>query len=292
MDANEKTVYETGNRTVIDESTVYEEQENQVVESENQYEVGEETNKKGWRKVAAGFGGGVLMGSLATILTASSKVPEEASTDELTTEVEIPGLIGEIKVAQTVNDDMSFGEAFASARAEVGSGGAFVWHGNVYNTYTADEWNAMTDEQRDAFGDNFQSQAANIDVRPSSQVAQNYTSDTDLEVIDTVPANNATTQVQPEIEVLGMAQDPQSGAVAAGLKIDGKEYVVVDIDNNNVADVVIADINGDGYISENEIGDISAEGILMSDIASIQNNQNLAMGPDYVNDADTIGYEA
>lgn len=292
MDANEKTVYETGNRTVIDESTVYEEQENQVVESENQYEVGEETNKKGWRKVAAGFGGGVLMGSLATILTASSKVPEEASTDELTTEVEIPGLIGEIKVAQTVNDDMSFGEAFASARAEVGSGGAFVWHGNVYNTYTADEWNAMTDEQRDAFGDNFQSQAANIDVRPSSQVAQNYTSDTDLEIVDTVPANNATTQVQPEIEVLGMAQDPQSGAVAAGLKIDGKEYVVVDIDNNNVADVVIADINGDGYISENEIGDISAEGILMSDIASIQNNQNLAMGPDYVNDADTTGYEA
>lgn len=292
MDANEKTVYETGNRTVIDESTVYEEQENQVVESENQYEVGEETNKKGWRKVAAGFGGGVLMGSLVTILTASSKVPEEASTDELTTEVEIPGLIGEIKVAQTVNDDMSFGEAFASARAEVGSGGAFVWHGNVYNTYTADEWNAMTDEQRDAFGDNFQSQAANIDVRPSSQVAQNYTSDTDLEVVDTVPANNATTQVQPEIEVLGMAQDSQSGAVAAGLKIDGKEYVVVDIDNNNVADVVIADINGDGYISENEIGDISAEGILMSDIASIQNNQNLAMGPDYVNDADTTGYEA
>lgn len=292
MDANEKTVYETGNRTVIDESTVYEEQENQVVESENQYEVGEETNKKGWRKVAVGFGGGVLMGSLATILTASSKVPEEASTDELTSEVEIPGLIGEIKVAQTVNDDMSFGEAFASARAEVGSGGVFVWRGNVYNTYTAEEWDAMTDEQRDAFGDNFQSQAANIDVRPSSQVAQNYTSDTDLEVIDTVPANNATTQVQPEIEVLGMAQDPQSGAVAAGLKIDGKEYVVVDIDNNNVADAVIADINGDGYISENEIGDISAEGILMSDIASIQNNQNLAMGPDYVNDADTTGYEA
>ena len=41
----------------------------------------------------------------------------------------------EINVATGVTDEMSFGEAFAAARAEVGAGGAFEWRGEVYNTY-------------------------------------------------------------------------------------------------------------------------------------------------------------
>lgn len=284
----ENTVFENENRTNYDENTVLEDKE-----SHDEAAAAPGKGKRTWGRVAAGFAGGIAMGSLATILTASSLVPEEAeevAEDELATEVEVPGLIGEIKVAQGVTDDMSFNEAFEAARAEVGSGGAFVWHGNVYNTYTADEWNAMTDEQREAFGNNFQSQAANIDTHTNDNVAHN--SGVDLDVVEvSVDDQPEVTEATPEVEVLGFAQH-ESGAMLAGVEIDGQEFVVVDIDNNNEADAVMADLNGDGYISENEIGDISGQGVYMSDLAAMQNSQDLAMGPDYINDADTNVYEA
>lgn len=301
MNTDERTVYET-EKTNQSENTVFENEnrtnydENNVLEDKESHDEAAAAPGKGkrtWGRVAAGFGGGIVMGSLATILTASSLVPEEAeevAEDELATEVEVPGLIGEIKVAQGVTDDMSFNEAFEAARAEVGSGGAFVWHGNVYNTYTADEWNAMTDEQREAFGNNFQSQAANIDTHTTGNDGGDGSG---INVVDVnPPIDNPIDDSTPEVEVLGIAQDPDSGAVVAGVAIDGQEFVVVDIDNNNEADAVMADLNGDGNISENEIGDISGQGVYMSDLAAMQNNQDLAMGPDYINDADTSIYEA
>lgn len=50
-------------------------------------------------------------------------------------------------IASTINDDMDFNHAFASARTEVGAGGAFVWKGKVYDTYYNEEWDAMSDDQ-------------------------------------------------------------------------------------------------------------------------------------------------
>lgn len=297
MNSEEKTVFENENTLTANESTVYETVENNTENDATQLndEAVEEPvkSKKSWGRVAAGFGGGIVMGSLATILTASSKVPENIEDnngeEELQSEVEVPGLIGEIQVAQGVTDDMSFNEAFEAARAEVGSGGAFVWHGNVYNTYTADEWNAMTDEQREAFGDNFQSQAANIDTHTTGNEANDGSG---INVVDVnPPIDNPIDDSTPEVKVLGFAQH-ESGAMLAGVEIDGQEFVVVDIDNNNEADAVMADLNGDGNISENEIGDISGQGVYMSDLAAMQNSQDLAMGPDYINDADTNVYEA
>ena len=52
-----------------------------------------------------------------------------------------------VRVAQ-VNDDASFSEAFADARAQVGAGGVFEWRGHVYGTYYEEEWDNMTPEQR------------------------------------------------------------------------------------------------------------------------------------------------
>lgn len=57
----------------------------------------------------------------------------------------------EAPTASHVSDDMSFKDAFAVAREEVGPGGVFVWHGKSYNTYTTEETNAMTAEQKNDF---------------------------------------------------------------------------------------------------------------------------------------------
>jgi hypothetical protein len=54
----------------------------------------------------------------------------------------------EAPIATTVSNDMDFNHAFASARTEVGAGGAFVWKGKVYDTYYNEEWDAMSGDQQ------------------------------------------------------------------------------------------------------------------------------------------------
>jgi hypothetical protein len=57
----------------------------------------------------------------------------------------------EAPIASTVNSDMDFNHAFAAARTEVGAGGAFVWHGKVYDTYYNEEWDTMSDAQKEQY---------------------------------------------------------------------------------------------------------------------------------------------
>lgn len=47
-----------------------------------------------------------------------------------------------------VDGSGSFNEAFAHARAELGPGAAFEYHGRLYSTYYAEEWNAMSPDER------------------------------------------------------------------------------------------------------------------------------------------------
>ena len=62
------------------------------------------------------------------------------------------GLEGhDMSIATGVDDSMSFNKAFATARAEVGPGGIFEWHGQAYGTYYKNEWDAMSPEEHDQY---------------------------------------------------------------------------------------------------------------------------------------------
>ena len=127
----------------------------------------QETKKEGsaWKQVTLGGVSGILMGAgllyagqAAAQELGKEETPEEGKTEDVVAPE--PGetshtLENGLKVA-AVNDDLSFGEAFAQARAEVGPGGVFHWHGGIYNTYSADEWNAMTVEQKHDFAQQVQ----------------------------------------------------------------------------------------------------------------------------------------
>lgn len=56
-----------------------------------------------------------------------------------------------MQVATSVDDSMSFSEAFAAARREVGAGGLFVWHGQTYGTYYKEEWDAMSEADKEEY---------------------------------------------------------------------------------------------------------------------------------------------
>lgn len=67
-------------------------------------------------------------------------------------EEQIPFVVhDQAPVAENVAEDMSFNDAFAIARHEVGPGGVFEWHGKLYNTYYENEWNGMDSSEKEQF---------------------------------------------------------------------------------------------------------------------------------------------
>ncbi|MCM1006293.1 MAG: hypothetical protein NC402_08370 [Prevotella sp.] len=210
---------------------------------------------------------------------------------------------GNVSVAtSSVNDEMSFSEAFAAARAEVGPGGAFEWRGGVYGTYTADEWANMSSAERTDYSSHFdwskigQSQSdvsssdpAHTDTHdiPAHVDVAGGTDITDEVLVSGVePTADIAPVAEENIEVLGVDYDPDTDMTIAGMSVDGQEVAFVDINNDGLFDVAVADFDGDGQISLNEMEDISTAGISVDDINSFGNDLIADAGtPDYIDDA-------
>lgn len=207
--------------------------------------------ESGWRYVFFGELPGVLMGVAGTVM-AADYLRAQPKDDQ-------PVLGGEetevVPVAQ-VSDDMSFAEAFAVARAEVGAGGVFAWHGNVYNTFYKEEWEAMTDEQKEEFVENYRNTEV---VVPEYETEEYALMDEEEGEVD-----DGDDEMEEEVEVLDVERvtfaDGTEGSVAE-IVLNGTDGLLVDTNDDGAADVMVLDVNADGEI-ENDF-------------------------PDYMNDADT-----
>ena len=235
-----------------------------------------------WKKVAVGAGSGILLGSVATLLSASAPLghADGENAEEEGSETHPEWTDGEVPVASSVSDDMSFSEAFTAARTEVGSGGVFEWHGNIYSTFTEDEWNGMTAEQRDEYGSHFSWHSDNSSTETASSTHSSTSSHSahatdEVEVSEVTQASHteevAVVDVAPEVEVLGVVHDEESGANIAGLAVDGQEVVLIDVNGDETFDVMGADVNGDQQLSQNEIVDISGQNLTVNDLGGISN---------------------
>ena len=260
-----------------------------------------------WKKVAVGAGSGILLGSAATLLSASAPLghAEGENAEEEGSETHPEWTDGEVSVASSVSDDMSFSEAFTTARTEVGSGGVFEWHGNIYSTFTEDEWNGMTAEQRDEYGSHFSWHSDNSSTETASSTHSSTSSHSahatdEVEVSEVTQTSHteevAVVDVDPEVEVLGVVHDEESGANIAGLAVDGQEVVLIDVNGDETFDVMGADVNGDQQLSQNEIVDISGQNLTVNDLGGISNPDgslyasNNSNEIDYTND--TAVYDA
>lgn len=235
-----------------------------------------------WKKVAVGAGSGIFLGSAATLLSASAPLghAEGENAEEEGSETHPEWTDGEVSVASSVSDDMSFSEAFTAARTEVGSGGVFEWHGNIYSTFTEDEWNGMTAEQRDEYGSHFSWHSDNSSTETASSTHSSTSSHSahatdEVEVSEVTQASHteevAVVDVDPEVEVLGVVHDEESGANIAGLAVDGQEVVLIDVNGDETFDVMGADVNGDQQLSQDEIVDISGQNLTVNDLGGISN---------------------
>lgn len=296
-----------------DETTQYEERSSIELNATNTSydETMAKQAKNVWKRTAAGAGSGLLIGGVATVLMgmakADSNLGDDSESDNHKEVLSNPEWVDDrIQVATSVTDDMSFGEAFGAARTEVGPGGCFEWHGNVYATYTADEWNHMTAEERAEFSDHF---SWNHIDHSSSSVAQHSTdhnahtstsatthdhaapaNDDDIDVVSVNHTDNhqATTQTdfhqqanqadvievsqaEPEIEILGVVHDNETGANIGGMSVGGQEVIFIDVDGNMEFDYMATDLNGNGQVDPGEVVDIQGQGMTVDDFNGIAN---------------------
>lgn len=167
---------------------------------------------------------------------------------------------GNLEMASNVTDDMSFAQAFAAARAELGTGGVFEWHGNLYNTYTVEEWNAMGTEQQNQFANNMtvEETPLPVDQMPDDSLIAENTTVTYHEV-DEVSA-------EPQVEVLGVEYNPDLEVNVAEVMIDDQQVYLIDVNDDDVIDVAVADLNGDGELQAEEIANVSEMNITIDDL--------------------------
>lgn len=269
------------------------------------------SGKSVWGKVAAGAGAGIVLGAATTVLSSSSE-PVEAQQ-----EIQHPEWTdGEVPVATSVNDDMSFTDAFNAAREEVGSGGVFEWHGYIYSTFTDEEWNSMSEAEREEYGSHFNwtpeesddvtaSVASDVDADdvevtvdgPADEpYAQEDVADVELAGDDDpylMDASDVVDVEDPEVEVLGVIHDDESGANIGGMLVGDQQVVLVDVDNDQAFDVMVADVDNNGTITDNEVIDISSHGITVDQLGGLHDcnpdmNADDGMGGD-INDGMTYG---
>lgn len=154
-------------------------------------------------------------------------------------------------VATTVDDSMTFAQAFKAARTEVGPGGIFVWKDQVYNTYYAEEYAAMSPEDKTEFAASFNDhglihpdpQPANVITEPS-QVVINIHNNPEPDNIEVLP--------DPFIpETVIAVIDGEDGSIVSLVDSDGnhiEDKMYVDVDGDFVDDIVYIDSNEDGNV--------------------------------------------
>jgi len=221
---------------------------------------GQEENKKeggSWKHVTLGGVSGILMGAgllyAGQAVAATKTEVSEETADAAATEAQQAAIGQSLPVAQ-MHNDLSFGEAFNAARAEVGPGGVFIWHGGIYNTYTADEWNAMSPQQKQDFAHQVNPEVRaqevptptdahpDVAVQPTAEAEVHNVSDTsDVQVVEQQIAQNF--DMGDDVHIVGYANAEGHLVVGYDSTGDGQaDVAIIDMDNNfapSDADVIM-----------------------------------------------------
>lgn len=273
--------------------------------------------KSSWQKVTIAGVTGIMMGAGAMRVGDAYAKEEPAVSNEGDTVQPTTNHTSEngLRVAE-VDQNLSFGEAFAAARAEIGAGGIFHWHGRTYNTFTENEWESMSDAEHHQFAQQVASEIQTNEM-PSEHdhsTTQHHEAHHDQQEnvsqqpqVRQVSSGQEEEQNEPEVHFLGVDQVLTDGGQTINvghMTIAEEEVALVDMDNDLIFDVAVSDRNHNEQIDEGEVIDISDRQLSVTDFAVAAEQENssdtsvlqeyasnpqeeLADGmPDYINDAD------
>ena len=205
------------------------------------------TNKQTWKQVSISGVTGILMGAGAMKAMQSMAAGESENNAEQA-----------IAEADTQYDNMSFREAFDAARAELGAGGVFRWHGNIYNTYTAEEWNAKTAKEQDDFAEQVGAEISAEDVDTDVNIVSNDNVNGN-EVAVSEQAAETTENTDDDVRVLGYGDvtlDNGRTVTVEELEVNGQRVAVIDVDQDGEADLAMTDLNHNQQMDEGEVIDL------------------------------------
>lgn len=232
------------------EETQFADEQTTIIE-EGANEVQEPKKTSKWEKTAAmaGVGAAGIAGGIGLSAMASDDDAKE-SADLAERHTVKP--VGDVKVAE-VNDDMSFSEAFASARKQVGAGGVFEWRGKQYGTYYKTEWDSMSQAEKDQYAANvFGTSSSKSSSTPEQEQLQHDIPSENL-------ADNSQSSVSGEdvkgelVGVQTVTDENGNPMTVVAAKINGHNSVFVDADVDGYVDVAAMDANADGVLEDNEI---------------------------------------
>lgn len=216
----------------------------------------------GWKAVTIGGVSGIMLGVAPYALGGhdGSDAVEDFNTPSFVAESE-----SDAPVQATTSkdghglalDDMSFGQAFAAARSELGSGRVFEWRGALYSTYTKEEWeevyplnddDVIVAESDDASVELLGTEADGIQdgVLVDVEVDGEEGLDEDVYVAELDDDEVGIVDVET-------AQAEDGEVIVATLSDEGNEAVLVDTDGDGSFDAIAADFDGDGSIAGDEL---------------------------------------
>ncbi len=310
--------------------------------------VGDNTPKKNngnatWKSVTIGGLTGIFFGVASSVGSniyaatkrgeekAAEKLEAKASEDELnavevkatpkpkatvhTEEEKVEKPEKEELLAETTptDEEKSFEDGFNEAREALGPGKLFVWDGKVCTTYTEEEWNNLTDEERQEFALNAQSftddgdQDQVIDVaveRTEPMMASADDGNDDVKEVEetTVNTNESQTQdpssdqLDDDVQILGVKTVTlPNGEVVdmAHVRHYNEDVAIIDFDQDGIGDVAMADLNHNGIPDEGEIVDLHTKQVISVGRANAheediqpETDPSVSVEADYGNGAD------
>ena len=243
----------------------------------------DKNNSDTWRKVAIGGVTGILLGaSGAAVASTLNNQTVEGTSEEQTP----PTPNNEIDVATGVRDSMSFGDAFAAARSEVGPGGVFHWRGNVYNTYYEKEWNEMSHQDRVAFSHRAAPEIAHSHTH-HHESHHDHAANTHAAEVET-----AMSSEDPDVRLIGVqdvTMEDGSVQTIGAATVNGYDVVLVDMDHNGVFDYAGVDVNNNGQIDPDERIEIASSHITVNSFSREAGNDLIIQRPTSTADSeDTV----
>lgn len=269
MNAKDEQTQLVDEQTQIIEETVNEEQETSQ-ESKLSSRVKKVAGVAG--VAAAGVAAGVVFTSMA-----SGGNPEPTTQAAHTAVPE-----GNVKVAE-VSDDMSFDEAFASARKQVGAGGVFEWRGKLYGTYYKNEWDAMSQADKDQYAANvFGTPQAkvhneNIQEHPRKDMPEDAEQNTNVQKVSHQTNNQQDRaeagsgeggryNIQQVYGVRTVTDNNGNPMTMVEAKVNGHNAILCDINQDDKIDSMAIDANDDGQITQDEIIPVPQGSVLVSEL--------------------------
>lgn len=206
----------------------------------------------------------------------------------------------------TVDDSLSFAEAWAMAREQLGPGQAFIWRDGVYGTFNQIEWNSLSPSEQHEF--------TAVAVREYQEIefpelfAHNHQdvhfvqgehvfNDDVIAIADDNYANNndEVSMVSDDdavqiIESAGLETESQPEIITLDNSLDGIEQIESLLDTDGDGVLTTDDILGTVATLVNDCDSLD-QGLDMIDglFCNTDSDDSVSDMPDYVSDADTLG---